>query len=131
MDAELVTQTDVSLVISKVEALFNKLGEQIGVGAEHFWPIMVRQQQWTGIIGSIAMVGAFALAVALFVFWCRKLAKLEWNPDANPGITIAFVFTGIAVIGIAIAIFVCASCGITMIFNPEYWALEDLIERLR
>lgn len=125
-----------------VGRILDEIGERIGPAGEYAWTITVRQVWIEAIVwGSIALVGAVAMVVALVVIWRMYLTKVRRydNPDERPGGYRAssyrpeadgYAFVSIApLFGLAISVVVLAA-SLTKLLNPEYHAMVRLLERL-
>lgn len=114
--------------------LLTSLADKFGTTAEHLWGVLVKQ---AGITACLCFTESIALIVALlwlFHFIKTKTTKgapdnygrsqAEWDED---GAGIAWCIGGI----LGIIMFCCAisdmSTAITAAFNPEYWALKQIL----
>ena len=113
----------VAIVIERLDALAAKLG----VAADHFWPLFVRQQYLDALVPfSLNILSLLAL-----LFYGRYL-KHHWEPDDGFSIVyndlevpaiLCFTFLSI----VFLASFISSLEAIFVMLNPEYHALMKLI----
>lgn len=48
-----VDSNTVNSAVDKVSSMIDQLAQQLGIAAEHFYPIFVQQQFYTGVTGAI------------------------------------------------------------------------------
>jgi len=106
-------------ILSKLDALAQK----IGVTVEQIWPWLVKQQYIDAIIPLVLL--PIITIIAYFVF--KRVVKIDWkaydnNYEQIVGSSIAFM----VVIAVIMAGIVFID-NISKLFNPEYWALKDLM----
>lgn len=100
-------------------ALIEKLSEKLGTTSEHLWGVLMKQAPIDAAFSFIFMV---ALLVGLWFLW--KLAK-----KASDGMVyMAFVLVCVIV---AIAVFSLSYNTLIGFFNPEYWALKEIMSSLK
>jgi len=110
-------------VLTKIDTLAQK----IGVTIEQLWPWMVKQQY----VEAFYVLAIFVIFSITLFSTCRFIKKVKWN---DYEITIEQII-GVT-FGILIGIGFCVS-GISLIsefgdiFNPEYWALKDLMRMIK
>jgi hypothetical protein len=106
--------------INQITQYLDKIGEKIGQGAETIWPWLVRQVYIDGSIAiGVFILCSFCLITSLiFVLKNEKFAEELWGIVPFTAIVSAFSF---------VAAIVFAS----RFLNPEYWALMDLLERVK
>lgn len=105
-------------------ALVEKLATKLGTTAEHLWAILVRQAP---ISSTVDVVVSCTMSVALY-FAIRRLRKtLISHTDEFETFTAGIVCLLVSVILITYAI-VGLDLTIAGFFNPEYWALKQIIK---
>ena len=110
-------------VLAKIDALAQKMG----VTVEQIWPWLIKQQ-YVEAFYPLALFGIFS--IALFPTY-RFLKKIKWD---DYELSVDQVI-GIA-LGICVGIGFCVSAiafivEFKNIFNPQYWALKDLIGMIK
>lgn len=117
----------------KLDQYLGVLAEKAGVASDHFWPLFVKQQTIEAI-SSLLMFGIFAI-VAFVLIKIGTNAFARFSVNNNDGdetlggvtcasgiiltlfITIHLLFTGPKVIG--------------KLLNPEYYAVQSLVQMVR
>jgi len=125
---ELTTLGVTQDVIDRVSSVLNTLADQMGVAADFFWPIFVKQQVVEGLSCFIIL---FLLTVVSgwFAFSNFKQADFDSNPRSSTWNRQATVFVISAIVSCILAIALAGNLtwNIGHVFNPEYAALHDLI----
>lgn len=117
-----------------IDAL-NPVAQRIGEGAEHVYRLAVRQAIIEGIA---SLVLAVVLAVLVYVgvrvlLWFRvqyESARERHRYDGD-GWAFGGWLLGFAVLACAIGAIGCAFDGAVTLANPEYAAIENLLEAVR
>jgi len=125
--------------ISMVTEYLDKLGAKLGVGVEHVWPWLVRQQY----IDAITAWFFFAVISTVMFFYVRYMLA-HWDPRDKDGnrrkdvFNICYEdfepFAFVGGIGLAILLVVAATtsfCTVTQVLNPEYYALKSLMSMVK
>lgn len=116
-------QESINLIIQYLD----KVGEKIGVAGNQVWPWLIRQQ-YVESIGSIICFLFFSIIFFILLYNTLKTENfLERNEDAKDGTLLAFLIVSAIGFFISLIFFVTESFDI---FNPEYWALKDLLNML-
>lgn len=125
------------------------LADKLGVAAGHLWAVLVRQAYVEGMFYT-AVSAALLVGVALCLYWIRWYSKQpekyereysqynEYGPNEKFKTTTRFerygwvpitsTLVGLALTGFA---FDAAIAAITGISNPEYAALQKIMEMLK
>ena len=121
------------------------LAEKLGVAADHLWEVLLRQADVAvyGYAVKIAFVLLFLVAGVFVCRWCfrREIALREaWEAREareensryrpNPDWALPIVVTFPTVVIPIAAILSFAIDALTPLLNPEYWALQKVIEML-
>lgn len=119
-----------------VDKWLEVVAEKLGLGIEHFWPIIVRQQVIEGLI----TIAFFFVCVTIFLWLMRKVLILreKWDPN-NPKWTeeetkyfICSIFAAtFFILSFAVIVSIIADNAITHIINPEYHAIMDIGKTLK
>jgi hypothetical protein len=132
--------TDVNLVVDKVAGLLEKVADKIGVAADKVWPWLVKQQVLEGssllVLFLIGAVGTFFTVKGCGRWWGESTRMKENDSFSNKDEKEITVFSRrlMYTVGAIIFALVALVTGIEFInigawklFNPEYFALMDLI----
>lgn len=119
----------------KTEQLIRELADKFGTTAEHLWGVLVRQAFISGICDLVAIVAWIVVSVLAFRFVQKKTRTTpsteymqyqhaEWEDEGA-----FFSWSALCVwIGAGVLIVVSNFAMIAgSLFNPEYWALKQLI----
>ena len=110
----------------KLDHHLQALAIQAGIATEHFWPIFVRQQMIEGVTSLFAMVLS-----ALIAFFLFKMFINSSKEDNSPKNVIGFVF-GMVLSIMCFGIMINEGANsIGKIFNPEYYAVQSLVEMVK
>jgi hypothetical protein len=118
----------------KLDHYLQALADKAGVAAEHFWPIFVKQQMIEGIT-----VLFFIILFGLLSFFLLRMAINSVDGANNYEGTYKDVSkTAIGYVAGIILAFACfftilveAPPSIGKIFNPEYYAVQSLVEMVK
>jgi len=110
-------------VLAKIDALAAK----IGITVEQLWPWLVRQQ-YVEAIYPLAFFTIFS--IALFPTY-RFLKKVDWSAYNCSVEQIIGAILGTCVVGGACISALRTIAEFSDIFNPQYWALKDLIGMIK
>lgn len=103
--------------------IVNYLNQNLGEVSKHVYGVLVRQQVIDGIT-SLLCVGLAAIIIFFCILGLRELNKMN-SEEAG-------FMTGLVVLIIAflIYIFVTLPGGIGHIVNPEYYAIQEILENI-
>jgi hypothetical protein len=118
---------------NKTEALIRELANKFGTTVEHLWGVMIKQAYISSIVDIIQYI-IIILAVIAFIKLHKKFLKpaeddysiYEDNDEWLPALMFAF---GFALTIIVVISFLSIGSTITGFINPEYWALDHIINR--
>jgi cellobiose-specific phosphotransferase system component IIC len=123
-----ITET-VDYMTDKISPVLEKLADTLNTSVEFLWSVLVRQAMVSGIaniiIGSILIFCIYLL----FTKGIRTL-KMIFNKDSEVGVIATVVFSMVAFIFSLIIIFNIKNT-VTCLINPEYWALNEILEKLK
>ena len=109
-------------VLAKIDALAAK----IGITVEQIWPWMIRQQYVEAIYYSVLAILGIIVSSIILITTIKYWEKIFAN-DCEVGCVVGNVLF----IGFTFVLVIMAIVAIPNIFNPEYWALKDLIRMIR
>ena len=104
-----------------------ELAETLGVTAEYLWAALLRQAP---IDATLNLLGGFAF-VSLWLFLVWKWPSVDdgdW-PLLDP--EVKHIIFGITAAVVVIIIFTVAPTIASGYFNPEYWALTEVLRALK
>lgn len=118
--------------LQALTALANKLGTT----AEYLWSVLLKQAPITGVVDLLVMAAWVAAAAMWFKLVQRKTKKppateqdrypsADWTDEV--GIGLAWASVVVVTILVALIIGTNLSTTIAALFNPEYWALKQIL----
>lgn len=108
------------------EILVRELAEKLGITVDYLWAVLVKQAMISAVTDTlIFVVTGIALAAAGWgIVKALKSNDLDDLDDLE-------IFGELVVVALSLAWFVCLMCSVSSIaagfFNPEYWALKQLL----
>ena len=123
----------------QTEQLLRELAVRFETTTEHLWEVMIQQASITATMNAIT---AFFLTGATIITWCFVKAKTtpkpnslipslpheaEWDEEAAVVWPLLIIAT-IVVTGVVISLILTS---VTASLNPEYWALQQILELKR
>jgi len=114
----------------KLDQYLGVLAQKVGVAADHFYPIFVKQQYITGIFELSVM--AMGSLITIFCIW-NGVQKLKNEEDryAVEKMTTSFVIATIIGIIVLVSIMIQGSTSLGKVCNPEYSAAQELIHMVK
>ena len=112
------------------------LAQKMGTTAEYLWGVLLKQAPITGAIDLAVMVAWVSAAVWWFRFVQRKTSTPPATADGKysnaqwreEGAGIAWVSVVVAGLVVALCVGAILSSTVAAIFNPEYWALKQILK---
>lgn len=121
--------------MEQLAPLLNELAAQLNTTVEFLWGVLVRQA-FVSAIESIFMIVLLVILIFTsfrYIFpWLKKMKVIEIDSSADGGLSIA----GMAVVWIVIAMGAFSIIALlgklpTKLLNPEYWALQQILEVIK
>lgn len=120
----------------KLDHYITALASKAGVAADHFWPIFVKQQMIEGIyagclwcMGLLIAISALTIAMLNNPYSSDEQAKQ--HPNALPKTIIGFIVFATLTSICAIAAIDVGQEIISKTFNPEYHAVQSLVNMVK
>lgn len=123
---------NLNLILSKIQPVLADLGNKLGVGGKHLWAVIIRQQYIDGFIALFWVVFGIMLFIGMLKLtkWVIKKSKEE-RRDLNDEDNVAWMFLiAIGVVVGAIMIIEGGSYAINHLLNPEYQAVQSIIQMI-
>lgn len=107
--------------------LINQLADKLGTTAEHLWGVLVKQAPISSAV-ELALLLAGILGAVVLGMVAYKKSKKEDSSD-HDDLVCVYCAVASAILGlIVLVVLLCESENIVAgFFNPEYWALHQLI----
>jgi hypothetical protein len=124
--------------MDELTQLLQQLAGQLGTTVEFLWVVMVRQARVEAIEAVIALFVICVLWYLMYKFamWTIPVIKRDWNSFDNfdfsraMGLFAIVILFSIVLCILTIAEFINISNLPTMLFNPEYWALKQILSQI-
>jgi len=121
----------------KTLQVLTTLAEKLGTTAEYLWSVLLKQAPISAAT-DLVVIAASVFGVAMWAkFVQRKTAKpaatendrhpsADWNDEAVVGLAWISVFVSWLIVAIISG--ACFSSIVDAVFNPEYWALKQILK---
>ena len=112
--------------MEQITPVLEKMAEKLGVTVEYLWSILIKQAPLSGITDIIQYI---LLGIVTWVFVKvsfkvhHKIEKEDWDGVAY----IPLWVIGVGILILWITAFFCFPNTIWAFFNPEYWALKEIL----
>lgn len=103
--------------------LLEQLATKFGTTVEYLWGVLVMQAYVAATVTLIWFVLSVGYIIAYVVF-VKHIMKRDYYDDYEPAAIIGFIF---AIVAACFALFAPYEI-ITGYFNPEYWALKQILK---
>ena len=119
----------------EIAPLIRELAQELGVATEYLWSVMVSQASvyvLSMLIALIFLVGVMIIVILGIKSRAKKhgsLGKALGNDNEVPAyvlIIVLFIITVVTFMSIMLTI----QPFITALLNPEYWALEQILDKI-
>lgn len=116
-------------LVKDLEPMLRELAEKLGTTSEYLWTVMIKQAPIAASTIGIGYIAILAFAGILFCVYCKvdKAVKDGTNGDAYFIVIIPSVVWLVAsLVGFSTTI----REFVTALFNPEYWALKEILSQI-
>ncbi len=119
--------------MNDITPLLEQLATKLGTTTEYLWAAMLRQAPIDGvvwIIQTVFVVASVFVLRSLSLVTCRKIQSDDWDE-------LGIIFGALLVLGwlfiliLCVVIFFNISIILAAFFNPEYWALDQILSKLK
>jgi hypothetical protein len=115
--------------------LIEQLAMKLGTTTEYLWGIMCRQAQIDAIISiilvGVAILGSIALVIAVRKIYNDLGRDAVWIRDGHDYIIPVMFWLCVGWLAFDIVTMFSISNIVTALSNPEYWALEKIMEMIK
>lgn len=133
------TKITISTVYKDVREALSELGKGLKVGSEKVWSVLVVQQKVEAITWLIIDVLLITLLIICTTKTLKWMARLqtpddEWHKDyieEHPQIIVGIILSIVLLIISLVIVFGTMSNIVTGFINPEYGALERIMEMIK
>lgn len=114
--------------MSDINQAINLIAEKLSVPANGIYEALIRQAPITATIMAASLLIVFAILTAFTLFLLRY-SKSE-NSDEEVLMVLFSVLFGVSLVFLIVVI-VCLPEIVSGYFNPQYWALKDILGALK
>ncbi len=114
----------------KINSALEQLAAKVGVGVDHFWPVLVSQQKMEGIIQISTWIVITLITSFLFLYSYKRQETLFGESNITRK-DISFLFGLMLSIFLSLSFLLETRGSITKVINPEYYALQELSRLVR
>lgn len=114
----------------KIGGFIDELAKQLGVAASHVYEVLVKQQYVDGI-GLLVKSGIWIIVMIIAWVVLTKLVFKKWDRYYEDVQVALGLLTTAVLVGTVVMTFILigdVTLGIKKLLNPEYYALEDLMQ---
>lgn len=111
----------------QITKLLEQLAAKLGTTAEHLWGVLIRQARIEAVTDSL-----FVILTLVGGYWYYRWIKsyIKRNPYEDAEIA-GLIILGIPMVVSTIISFICLFLIPSELFNPEYWALKEVLNALK
>lgn len=122
------------MIMDQLTILLEKLADKLGTTTEYLWSVLI-DQALISAINSMIFIGITIIVTFFTLKYHIKFSKEDSEGNSmyynqEELLTGPMVFIGMACIVMIILSLVFLSNLSTALFNPEYWALEKILEQI-
>ena len=115
--------------------LISDLAAKLGTTAEHLWDVLIRQAPIASTVNIVCFV-VMLTAIPICIKWLTWSVKKGDDADYDEEIVYfvqAFIAGAIGFVSLLGVLFGIGSMSMTIagFFNPEYWALHEVLSHLK
>lgn len=112
----------------KAIELLEQLAQSLGTTIDYLWPVLIQQGKIQIVFFLVALVTA-----SIFTYVAYRMSRnIDYIIDNDlEGLYFPMMFVVLFLVVVSwISTFIYAGDAITGLFNPEYWALKQILELL-
>ena len=115
--------------MEQVTELLKELAEKLGTTVEHLWGVLLVQAQVQMIILLVLFVGTILSFISWLPYfrWVMKKELNDWDAEEGIFAFVVLIIWGIITGCLIIVSFVSIETFVTVIKNPEYFALQKVL----
>ena len=113
--------------VSGVLPYFEKIAEQMGTTAQYLWMLQIKQ----GYILAATMISKWLFLLGLFIFCIYTCNKYSGRKDAEELWAVCGFVAVILFLVLAFSFFSNVQLLLTLLFNTDYWAIQQLVLLLK
>lgn len=116
--------------------MLKALAEKLGTTSEYLWAVLIKQAYINAFLGILFLIAVIIIDCILISLHKRFSKKDSDNYrdyyDTHEGLGIIMSFAGIAFLILSVgAFFIIPYEVATALLNPEYWALDQILDTIK
>lgn len=115
---------------NETASLLNKLADKLGTTAENLWAILLHQAP---VDATVTLIQSVIFLLTPFIVYKvhRRIEKMEYGYGENDAYGILMILSAIVSVVLVIIVICSISTIINGYLNPQYWALEKILDTLK
>jgi len=118
--------------MDQITKLLEQLAIKLGTTVEYLWGVLIKQAHVNAIV-NLTFVGVSGLVIVIGLMFIPKIIKLDnekrtWDEMSIRNTT--WIIYGIVNTILLLILVMCLVPAITQLLNPEYWALQEILNKL-
>lgn len=109
--------------------LITDLAAKLGTTADHLWGVLIRQAPISAAVNAVVLLVLLTVCTVLWVLSARRLTNPK-KVDEAPTLILT-VMAACMSFCLAVMSFVVVDGVASGFFNPEYWALKEVLGSIR
>ena len=117
--------------MEKLTNLLEQLSEKLGTTTEYLWGVLINQAK-VEIITFLVMLSILILTSIFYARYIKWLFDEETDHTGDSEITHSIIVTTLGVFNLVYFIFIVTLIPkfVSAIFNPEYWAINEILSKI-
>jgi chromate transport protein ChrA len=117
--------------MDRVGGYIDALAEKLNVASAALWEILIRQMYVDGFLNLASMVIFGVVGLVSYKYFKKGLGMKSTNNYDMDAKAATIIFSVVGMIVAFVIVILCGINGVQYIANPEYWAIQALIEAVR
>lgn len=114
----------------KIDSALQQLSAKLGLGIDHFWPVLVEQQRLEGLIDIFTWLTLAFLTYSLFRASKKTPGELFGGPNPTKK-DFYYILGSVFCIFLGLSFLLGAARSFSKTFNPQYHALVDIAQTIK
>lgn len=114
--------------MEKLTQLVEQLAAKLGVAVDLIWDALLRQALIAGI-GDLIWIAVLSVGIFWIVRWGKWIANVKNRVDEIAWLPFGLVATAACIA--LVATICCLPMTLAAFFNPNYWALHEILGQMK
>jgi hypothetical protein len=113
----------------ELQKALQQLADKLGVGVDRLLACLLKQAPIDATINIVAWLALLAATGGMTLACWRVYKRMQTSPDSDNEIILIMLGTLAAGLGAGLLIMFCQGAAVTLagFFNPDYWALHQIL----